>query len=65
MPADLSSPPLLQTATPDPLGQAEVLAQLHALLRTCEELQARVRDLELTERLLAARLPAPDLGIDY
>jgi hypothetical protein len=69
-----SSPALFQTAalspagTPDlyaPLSQTEALAALQALLQAYSELQGRVRELELTERLRSAHRPAPALGIDY
>ena len=58
---------LLPAGTPDlhaPLGQAEALALIQALLQAYGELQGRVREQELTERLRSARLPRSALGID-
>lgn len=56
--AALSGPPSL------PQQPAETLALLRALLEAYAELQGRVRELELTERLRCASLPKSALGID-
>lgn len=56
-----STPP---AADPTTLNEREVRALLHTLLAACQELQRRVDDLELSERLWTARHPR-DLGIDY
>lgn len=47
-----------------PHHPAETLALLRALLEAHAELQGRVRELELTERLRCARRPKSALGID-
>ena len=44
---------------------AELTALMGSLLQVCSELQLRVSELELTDRLRARRSPSHSLGIDY